>query len=592
MKKLSILFVGIFSILALSAEAQNITVGGDITADISWDADTVFVDDTVRVLDDITLTVPAGTKVFFNDFYPILVEGTILSEGTTTDTILYSVLDTTGYSEYSHTGWDGFRFIGETDIANDNDTSRFAYCIFEYAIETEDSFGGAAIRFNGYSKANIEHCVFRYNFGYENGGAINMQNEAVVDITYCDFNNNFAGQSGGAISFGCSTDEEYFDQPVVSYCTFTNNSSNNLDDAYYGGGAIQIAGYYNTLVKNCLFTENHSESQGGALTCAGYAVPYIVNNVFVANSSIHNGGAIGVKYYASPYIINNTFLFNTSQAAGGAMSVGCDNDSLLFANNICRNNIAASSQEIYIDTEDEFMHFTNNNIAGGLDAYTSIIQTNNIDADPMFIDMMSGDIRLKCGSPCVNTALDTTEYIPETDILGLERLVDGMYDMGALESQLPVMPDLGPDFTMYDNETQTLDAGTDYESYLWNTTEETQTIEIDGALVGSGTYDYWVEVTNEYECAVRDSIVVTIDHYNSIAENNQSVGIYPNPNNGRFEIRAMDANVIIIDMKGSVIREFHVNNQKMVDLSMENKGIYFIEIQSEQGNETHKLIVQ
>lgn len=592
MKKINLLFVGIISILTINVSAQNITVGGDITTNASWDADTVFVNDTVRILDDITLTVPAGTKIFFNDFHPILVEGTIISEGTLTDTIKYSVLDTTGYSEFTHTGWDGILFDGSTDISNDNDTSRFAYCIFEYAKEEENFYGGAAIRFNAYSKASIEHCVFRNNYAYEDGGAINMQYEAVVNVSFCEFNKNYAGLNGGAMSFGCSSGGEYFDQPVISNCTFTNNSSNNTGESYYGGGAIQIAGNYNTLVKNCIFLENHSESQGGAITIAGYSIPYIINNVFVGNTAIHNGGAIGVKYYASPYIINNTIIFNTSQLAGGAMSVGCDNDSLVFANNICRNNIASASQEIYIDTEDEYMHFVNNNISGGLDAYTSIIQANNIDEDPMFIDMMSGDIRLKCGSPCINTALDTTDYIPETDILGLNRLVDGLYDMGALETQLPEVPSLGIDITMFDNEIVSLDAGTGYAAYLWSTSENSQTIEIDGAVVGSGTYDYWVDVTNEYECAVRDSIVVTIEHFNSITENHREIGIYPNPNNGKFHINAINADVTIIDMKGRIIRSLHIDNQEMIDLNMEDKGIYIMQINSEKGNETHKLIIQ
>jgi len=45
-------------------------------------------------------------------------------------------------------------------------------------------------------------------------------------------------------------------------------------------------------------------------------------------------------------------------------------------------------------------------------------------------------------------------------------------------------------------------------------------------------------------------------------------------------------------MKGRIIRSLHIDNQEMIDLNMEDKGIYIMQINSEKGNETHKLIIQ
>ncbi len=68
----------------------------------------------------------------------------------------------------------------------------------------------------------------------------------------------------------------------------------------------------------------------------------------------------------------------------------------------------------------------------------------------------------------------------------------------------PVKPELGPDIQVCSPETVQLDAGEGYASYKWNSGENTRIIEADK------TYNYNVEVKNEYGCITRDTMNLTV----------------------------------------------------------------------------------
>ena len=135
MKKIFTFFIAL-AILSFVANSQNFTIdetNDTISADVTWSYDTVFMDASVYVLDDVILTIDPGAVIMFNDFYKMKIEGTLLSQGTETDTIVYTAADTTGYSaDFSHIGWDGIDFDTTGVDMDDNDTTRFSYCAFCY----------------------------------------------------------------------------------------------------------------------------------------------------------------------------------------------------------------------------------------------------------------------------------------------------------------------------------------------------------------------------------------------------------------------------------------------------------------------------
>ncbi len=497
------------TMFGLVANSQNFVVDEtndtiDVTA--TWYYDTVFVDTSLIILDDVTLTIDPGTVVMFNGFHKFKVEGTLLSEGTETDTIKYTVADTTGYFDFSHTGWDGINFDTTGVAMENNDTSRFSYSAFYFAKEVDDESQGGAIRILYYSGVTIDNCLFKYNYAAEAGGAISVEYESAPVISNCIFLNNNALQGGGAINIGCYNDEFLIDQPVVKNCYFANNKTWYDSDTYYGGGALKVSGYSDAYIYNNVFENNTSLSQGGAMIVSGYAHPYIVNNLFVGNYAEHNGGAVGLKYYAGGYHLNNTVVDNYANNDGGAYSIGCDNDSCFFANNIIYGNTDLDNDydQFYIDSEDENKKFYNNNIEGGF-AYTLTVNADNIDQDPLMLDYANGDYRLACNSPCKDMSKDTLNYFPDFDLLGMPRLVDVGYDLGAFEIQNVALLDLGEDVSICVGNTTIIDAGAGYESYLWSTTDDTQTIEVSVADT------YSVTVANEYLCETTDEIALIVN---------------------------------------------------------------------------------
>jgi len=431
-------FLVVSTMFSFVLNAQNFTVdetNDTINVNTTWSYDTVFMDASVYVLDDVTLTINPGTVVLFNDFYKIKVEGTLLSEGTETDTILYTVADTTGYYNFSHTGWDGIEFDTTGIAMEDNDTTRFSYCAFYFGKETNEWDGGGVFRIAFYSKVKIENSLFAYNYSSGAGGAIGIQYEAEPVVSNCKFLNNNAEDGGGAINIGCYDDYEKFDQPVINNCFFSNNQT-IYSGSSYGGGAVKLSGNTDALVVNNIFKNNSSFSQGGALITSGYANPYVINNLFVNNTAEHNGGAIGIKYYAGGYFINNTIVNNYSGNNGGAVSIGCNNDSVFFANNIIGGNTDLDNDydQFYIGSEDEDIKFYNNDIQGGLSTiYPTVVYEGNIESDPQFIDAWNGNFKLQSSSPCIDAGKDTTDYITDYDLAGVQRIIDGFVDMGAYE---------------------------------------------------------------------------------------------------------------------------------------------------------------
>jgi len=69
---------------------------------------------------------------------------------------------------------------------------------------------------------------------------------------------------------------------------------------------------------------------------------------------------------------------------------------------------------------------------------------------------------------------------------------------------LPVI-NLGDDYSFCENTSTTLNAGPGFKSYLWNTGDETSSIETDQAG------EYWVKVTSDEDCSNYDTISLSLD---------------------------------------------------------------------------------
>jgi hypothetical protein len=95
-------------------------------------------------------------------------------------------------------------------------------------------------------------------------------------------------------------------------------------------------------------------------------------------------------------------------------------------------------------------------------------------------------------------------------------------------------------------------------------------------------------------------VVATINGTTGISENQETnMGIYPNPNTGKFEIQLsnpdyQDATLKIINMLGETVlqKEVTINNVPLqIDISSFVEGIYFVKLQTDKETYLKKVIV-
>lgn len=348
---------------------------------ISWSADTINVFTDVD-LDDAALTISAGVKVKFHDWYSINLSGTsnIIAEGTVDAPIIFMPADTTNYTTYRESysstddAWHGIHF---TDMDADADSSKFTYCEFSY---------GKSVYSSDYSS------------------------------------------SGGAIYVYASSSAQY-NQLSFTSCTFTNNSGNY-------GGALYLY-YSNAKITNCYFSNNSCANFGGAAYLDNSDAT-IVNSLVTGNSAYLGGGFYLQAADANIInctIANNTAISTSGKGKGGGIANNYSSPNLY--NCIIRNNTADSYNQMYYSgSTTRTLSIYNCNIEGG-NTFDAEIYENCMDEDAMFTDADNDDYSLQSTSPCINMG-DTTDisgYIPETDILGNTRIYQTYIDMGAIESQ-------------------------------------------------------------------------------------------------------------------------------------------------------------
>ena len=122
MKKILCSFFAIF--LCIAVYSQTIIPGGPISGTWTVDGEPYLIEGETTIENGTTLTIEAGVRVEWQGSFSMWVEGQIVAIGTETDSIIFTAADPV-------TRWEGVRF--DSTLVT-NDTSRFEYCVFEYAI--------------------------------------------------------------------------------------------------------------------------------------------------------------------------------------------------------------------------------------------------------------------------------------------------------------------------------------------------------------------------------------------------------------------------------------------------------------------------
>ncbi len=152
---------------------------------------------------------------------------------------------------------------------------------------------------------------------------------------------------------------------------------------------------------------------------------------------------------------------------------------------------------------------------------------------------------------------------------------------------------LGKDTSVCIGKPFTINAGSGFISYLWNTGSVNPSIVVDT------TGKYAVFASDANKCTATDTINVTFIKCGNTGIqdiSNDKVKIFPNPSNGKLNINSNQdiAHINVYDITGkAVYKQEYTNkiNQTEIDLSAINNGIYFIAVQSANGEISKSKIV-
>ena len=180
-------------------------------------------------------------------------------------------------------------------------------------------------------------------------------------------------------------------------------------------------------------------------------------------------------------------------------------------------------------------------------------------------------------------AVGTYDLVTITDGNGCTNTISGQSIVDTVQG--PTL-DLGPDITFCE-ESVTLDAGAGMDTYLWSTSETTQTIIV------STTNDYWVTVELN-GCSETDTVHVTrLDCTGIVEFAGQTVSVYPNPATDLVVIKYFPVNtqLSVVSAKGDVVySSFETGTQTQLDVSAFESGVYLIRLSNDSESKTIRLV--
>lgn len=251
------LFLLFFGGFLINSMADTYIPGGSVSGTWLVSGSPYFIEGDINIEAGDVLNIEAGVEVYFIGKLRLLVQGTLMAEGTENQPILFSRFN-------PGPEWKGIRFH------NASSNSRMKYCIVEQSHATgdiPDNFGGG-IYINSCSPV-ISYCTIRDNTASFGGGIYTVASSA--EILYCTLNNNYVGGGGGGIYLlGGSTQ--------VINCSIYGNHAD-------AGGAV-YAEMGAPLISNCIMENNDSY----AVVCMDPITPTITYNNLINNE---DGNYIG-----------------------------------------------------------------------------------------------------------------------------------------------------------------------------------------------------------------------------------------------------------------------------------------------------------
>ncbi len=451
-------------------------------------------------------------------------------------------------------------------------------------------------------------------------------------------------EKGGAI-YNNGSDSLNISSPKIINCQFKKNH------ATLGGAIYNNGGDYGTCdpqILDCKFIGNSARSASAVYNNArkGSCSPTFINNLFVDNYARYSGTMFNYALKngtSNPTLTNCTFAKNSNNFNYGVLYNYTDTGSCVpvLSNCIFWNTSSQTSQEI-------------NNGGTANPVVTNCIVQNSSGAgtfnfDPNFVNSDSLDFHLQEGSPAINAGTSSLGNLPLNDLDGHTRIYGFDVDLGCYEfipNQSQILQEVntvicegdslwvgpfwhtttgiytdsiissiggdsivittlvvhpipaiyfGPDQSVAGDSVIILNASPGLISYNWSTGSTYQITNIDSTNITDGNVAIiWCEVTDHHACVNSDTIAITFNILNAMAQlpAQFDLSAYPNPSSGKVFLKSSVTiqKLEVYSIKGQLILSKAINEiSAEINLGAEAEGLYFIKIQTAKGTVIKKI---
>ena len=502
------------------------------------------------------------------------------------------------------------------------------------------SFGGAVYYVYGTDTLFVSNSTFSENAAGAFGGGVYSSS---VTVTNSTFNGNTSGASGAGIYASSSSSSVTV---TVTNSTFSENAA-----GAFGGGIYAYSSSSSVTVTNSTFNGNTSGASGGGVCSSSYSSSSsssssvtVTNSTFIGNMAGANGGGLFSDSFSSSSsssvtVTNSTFSGNTAAANGGGLfsdsySSSSSSSSVTLGSSIFdessifnnpTNAIISSGYNIFSDDP------AGANGTGDITNSTVLLQPlafNGGATQTMLPD--AGSVAIDAGNPndmtdaqnrsisggirdvgAAETTCMTSGTQNETACFGGSIVVNGTtYDAsnltgtevftnaGTNNCDSTVTVTLTIENTIDVSTTTsglTITANATGATYNWidcNTGNSIAPAETGINYTATANGDYAVVVTvgncSDTSACVNVNTVGVNDH-NNLTDN---ITIYPNPATNKLTIENENLKInstLIVNISGKIVKEITTNTDT-IDVSNLIKGIYFLQIQTDNGSVIKKFI--
>ena len=207
--------------------------------------------------------------------------------------------------------------------------------------------------------------------------------------------------------------------------------------------------FANALISGNIIQGNSAGGNGGGVVIG--SSPVLLNNVITGNTASQGGGVYAFANQGQPAFVNNTIADN-SAGVGTQLYIDAADGNVEIANNLLID-FTGSGAVFCGSTSGQIPVFNHNDVfsvqsstGAAAPAYTGACPdttgTNgNLQADPNFVDHVSGNFHLQPGSVALDAGDNLAANLPVTDVEGNPRLAasnsatcSGIVDLGAYET--------------------------------------------------------------------------------------------------------------------------------------------------------------